>query len=84
MGLQSTHRPVEVHDPSSLGVNGRSILVARDQVHSQHPVTMVDLGPHQLLQLFQLVLRPGMGGTERAASGTNYDTPLNPSAIIVA
>lgn len=59
MNIHNTHSSVQVHDSSGLGVNGRSILITRHKVHTEHPVTLVYLGAYQLLQLFQFILMKG-------------------------
>ena len=52
----ATYGAVEVHHSCSLRVYGRSILITRYEVHAQHPVPLVYLRPHQLLQLLQFIL----------------------------
>ena len=52
-----THCSVQVHDPSSLGVNRAPILIPWYQIHAQHLVPMVYLGANQLLQLLELILQ---------------------------
>ena len=46
----------EAHDPGRLGNDRGATVVTGNQVHSQHAVAVVYLGPHQLLQLLQLIL----------------------------
>ena len=66
----ATYGTVEVHHSCSLRVYGRPVLITRYEVHAQHPVPLVYLRAHQLLQLLQFILewregeRGGKGGRE--------------------